>query len=80
MAMIALGWTFSSLDTTHKDSHGWLHLHGSMYRLEQVVSDSDLAGAKAAISAFNTTIQSTEDPYTASLALWQSLDGQPGQP
>ena len=80
MAMIALGWSASSLETAHDDSHLQVMLHGSVIVLEQMVNDGDLPAAKAGISAFNSAMQSTQDPYTASLALWQSLNKQPGQP
>lgn len=54
-------------------SHEWVHLNASMSRLERVLDEGDVAGAKSAIAAYNTVLQSTADPYESSVALWQNL-------
>ena len=73
VAIIALGWALSSIRTAMIESHEWAHLNASMERLERILEQGDVARAKAAIGAYNSTLDSTDDPYAASMMLWQSF-------
>ena len=73
LASIVLGSALSSFRAGMIQSHEWVHLNASMSRLERVLDEGDVAGAKSAIAAYNTVLQSTADPYESSVALWQNL-------
>ena len=80
LASIVLGWALSSSRAAMIENHEWVHLNASMSRLERVLDEGDVAGAKSAITAYNTVLQSSADPYASSVALWQNLSHRSTEP
>ena len=73
LGLILAGWSLASYQTGFEESHEWTHLNASLDRLEQLLDEGEVSSAEAAISAYNATLQSTGDPYEASVVLWQTI-------
>ncbi len=73
LGLILAGWLLASYQAGFEESHEWAHLNASLERLEQLLAEGEISSAEAAISAYNATLQSTGDPYEASVVLWQSI-------
>lgn len=73
IGLILAGWLWASYRAAFEESHEWAHLNASLERLEQLLEEGKIPSAKTAISAYNTTLESTGDPYEASVVLWESI-------
>ena len=73
IVILTLGWASTAFRLGHIGAHEWPHINASLRRLEQILSNGDIATAQAAIAAYNTALANTGDPYEASMELWQSI-------
>ena len=68
------GWLLGSIGHWIIEGAEDAHLSASFRELQIRLENGDVETAKAAVTAYNTTLEQTEDSYQASQELWLNLN------